>query len=104
MPPTEPLVTNAADRGQLERARRSEKSRERQEVEDFKEMASSTIGRRFLWQLLGRCGTFKSVWHPSAQIHYLAGQQDIGHYYLSLFMTEAPEHFLTMLKENGNAS
>lgn len=97
------LVSNAGDRQQLERASRVEKERALQWAKDFRELMELPAFRRFLWELLARCKVFNSIWSPNAQIHYNAGQQDIGHWAQGEAVTHSPEQYFTMIKENSNA-
>lgn len=55
---------------------------ERERVADLREVMDSKAGRRFVWRLLGDCGTFHNGWSPSAEIHLKAGMRQIG---LALF-------------------
>jgi hypothetical protein len=36
-------------------------------------------GRVVMATLIRRAGVYKSIWHPSSEIHYNAGRQDYGH-------------------------
>lgn len=78
-----PLITNAADESQQQRARMTAKDREHREIADLYNVMSSKSGRRFIWRLLGVCRPLQSIWEPSARIHYNAGQQDIGHWVIA---------------------
>jgi len=51
-------------------------------IADLVDVMSSPAGRRFVWRLLGECGTFQLGWTPSAEIHLHAGKRLIG---LNLF-------------------
>lgn len=98
------LVGNASSRKQLDEAGKKEKQRDFMERDDFRKLADLPEFRRFIWRMLGRTKVFESVWSPNAQIHYNAGQQDVGHILMGMFEEFAPEHFHLMMKENGNAS
>jgi hypothetical protein len=37
----------------------------REEADDLRAVMDTPAGRRFIWRLLGRCGTFQSGWTPS---------------------------------------
>lgn len=101
---SEPIVKNAADKAQVERARKDEKQRAQQEILDLKEILSmpSGAGRRLFWALLEECKVFESVWHPSALIHYQSGQQDVGHKLLARIMDAHPAALLHMMQDRLN--
>lgn len=60
----------------------------REEADDLRAVMDTPAGRRFIWRLLGRCGTFQSGWTPSAEIHLRAGMRQIGLQYFG----EVHEH------------
>lgn len=99
-----PQVTNAADKGQVEKARKAEKQASQQELVDMREILAmpSGAGRRIFWQLLEECKVFGSVWHPSALIHYQSGQQDVGHLLLARIMDAHPAALLQMMQDRLN--
>lgn len=51
---------------------------QRRHVADLHEVMSTEGGRRFIWNLLGRCEIFHVGWSPSAEIHLKAGMRQIG--------------------------
>jgi hypothetical protein len=94
-----PLVKNAASESQVKDAVFSVEERRRQEMNDLRQVLSTKEGRNVLWRLIGRCKTFNSIWDQSAKIHYLAGQQDIGHFLISEIEEADQEAFFLMMKE-----
>ena len=50
----------------------------RERIADLQSVMSTDAGRRFIWRLLGECGTFHTGWSPSAEIHLRAGMRSIG--------------------------
>jgi hypothetical protein len=100
----EPRVRNAADSRQVEKARKDEKRDAQQLLLDTREVLNiqSGAGQRVIWHLIEQCKVFESVWHPSALIHYQAGQQDVGHLLLSLVMDAHPAALLKMMQERLN--
>lgn len=94
-----PLVDNAADEAQVRAAEERQKTQRDLELEDLRFLLSHGEGRRFIWRMLEHCKTFRSIWDPSARIHYNAGLQDMGHFLLAE-VTEADEgSLLTMMRE-----
>jgi hypothetical protein len=94
-----PLVRNAGDPEQVKSAGDVIEKRRFRELSDIAVMMAMPEGRRFAWRVLNQCGLLKSVWHPSAEIHYKAGQQDIGHWYLAEILEAQPTAFIQMLQE-----
>jgi hypothetical protein len=93
------LVKNAADETQVKDAANKEKRGRERDLEDLAFLLSDKRGRRAMWRILSYCGTFKSIWEPSAKIHYNAGQQDVGHYMLNDLMDASEENYILMAKE-----
>jgi len=94
------LVKNAADREQVREAKQKETSLRDRELNDLRSILNTREGRRYLWRMMGHCRTFASVWHASAQIHYNAGMQDVGHFMMAEITEASPEAFFLMMKEN----
>lgn len=51
---------------------------EKDRIADLRAVMATPAGRRFMWRLIGDCGTFQSGWSPSAEIHLRAGMRQIG--------------------------
>lgn len=72
-------VRNAADPRQVKEAGRLDRRRVERYQNALRAVMSTTEGRIVMAALVRRAGVFKSIWHPSAEIHYNAGKQDYGH-------------------------
>lgn len=94
-----PLQTNAANPQQLRHATRKEKQRLERRLGALRAVMATPEGRMVMWELLERAGIFRSIWHPSAQIHYNAGRQDFGHEILAWLTDADEEAYLTMERE-----
>ena len=93
------LVGNAADKEQVGKAGHKLKLRQQQDLSDMRAVLATREGRRVLWRLLETCKVFGSVWHPSALIHFNAGQQDVGHLILAKITEANDEALLLMMRE-----
>lgn len=93
------LVKNAADPNQVRNAERIERRRERDRLAALRATLDSPAGRAALMDILEDCGVFRSIWHPSAQIHYNAGQQDLGHQLQARIIAASEEHYELMERE-----
>jgi hypothetical protein len=94
-----PLQTNAADPSQVRHAARIEKKRTARQLAALKAVMATPEGRMVMWNLLERAGIYRSIWHPSAQIHYNSGRQDFGHELLAMLTDADEEAYLTMERE-----
>jgi hypothetical protein len=101
------FVRNASDRKQLRAAKKVGKEEEKLQEADLRKVLSLPEGRRLLWRILKTCHVFESIWHPSALIHYQAGQQDLGHQLMVWIneispdmLTEIYQMYRTSTKEN----
>lgn len=73
------LTRNAADVGDVKRAGRREKERERQWVMAYRAVLATREGRQAFADLLERAGVFDTIWTPvSEALHYAVGRQSIG--------------------------
>lgn len=93
------MVANAADKDQVRKADEKIKLGRERELDDLRAVLSTHEGRRFVWRLLGHCKVNGSIWHPSAQIHYNAGMQDVGHFVMAEVVQAGEEFLLQMMKE-----
>lgn len=99
---SEPFVKNAADESQVKAAEVKEKLGRDRELSDLAILLALPEGRRFIWRLLVKAGAFRSVWEPSARIHFNAGQQDFGHYIIGEVEDANQEAFFQMMREAKN--
>jgi hypothetical protein len=95
-----PLVQNAADPVQVADAGKKLSIQRRNELNDLRRVLETTEGRRVIWRILEKCGVYRSVWHPSAQIHFNCGQQDLGHWVQAEITNADQEYLFLMMKEN----
>jgi hypothetical protein len=96
----DPLVKNASNEKQIKNAQSKERMVRSRELDDLRAVLGTLAGRRLFWRLLSHCHVFESVWRPSAEIHHLAGKQDVGHFLMGE-VVEADEEFLfQMMREN----
>lgn len=73
------LTRNAADAGDVKRAGRRERERERQWVLAYRAVLATSEGRHLVADLLERAGIFESIWTPvSEALHYAVGRQAFG--------------------------
>lgn len=92
-------VRNAADPQQVGRAERREKDRSVIERAAMKAVMSTPEGRLVMWSLLEGMGIFRSIWTPSAEIHYRAGWQDAGHQLQALILAADEDLYDLMCRE-----
>jgi len=73
----------------------------RRELTDIGTVLSNASGRRLIWRILEKCGTFASTFNKDSQtMSYLAGQQDLGHFIMSEIVASDENLLLKLMKEN----
>lgn len=73
----------------------------RRELTDIGTVLSNASGRRLIWRILEKCGTFSSVFHKDpATMSYLSGQQDLGHFIMSEIVASDENLLFKLMKEN----
>lgn len=97
---TDALVKNAADEQQVAQATEKEKLERELELDDLRKVLATESGRRLLWRLLTRASVHKSIWEPSAKIHYNSGQQDFGHFIEAEVLEANDEAYFQMMRES----
>lgn len=97
------LVTRSDNKDQVEHARSTVKANRKARLADYRAVLATVEGRRLLWDLLGHCRVFESVYHPGPQIYALAAKQDVGHYVLININDADPESVFVMMREAQRA-
>jgi hypothetical protein len=93
-------VKNAADENQIKIDREKNKFKQDTEDNDLKFLLASDQGRRFIWNMLEKCGVFKSSFTGSSETFFLEGQRNIGLKLMSDIMRVDPDSYLKMIKSN----
>lgn len=71
--------------------------------EDFRAVAVTQQGRRFLWVLLVQAGVYRSTYLGDVNdMLFREGQRNLGLKIVDKFMKYAPELYQLMTKENAN--
>jgi hypothetical protein len=92
-------MSNAANPKDVKKSEEKEKSKRERELLDLITILQLQEGRRLLWRLMSETGVFKSVWEPSAKIHYNAGQQDFGHFIMAEIVAADQDKLFLMMSE-----
>jgi L-amino acid N-acyltransferase YncA len=95
-------VKNAADPKQVARADRKTRDARLEHLANIKAVMSTVYGRAVMWQCLTDAGVYRSVWVPSAEIHYRAGRQDFGHELMATLL-EADEVSYEQMEREARA-
>jgi len=93
------LQRNAADPRQVRYAERKSREVEARFFDALKDVLGTASGRFVCWVLLERAGIYRSIWDPSAKIHYNAGRQDFGHELLAALLAADEEGYQRMERE-----
>lgn len=86
MSETRTLQRNAADPQQVKHAARKARMAEERLLDATRAVMDTVSGRIFVRGLLEKAGVYRSIWDPSAKIHYNAGRQDYGHELMALIV------------------
>lgn len=96
---TRPGQRSASDPRQVKHAERKDRQRRERFDDALRAVLAEASGRLVLWELLTRAGIYRSIWDPSARIHYNAGRQDFGHELLASILEADEEGYLLMERE-----
>ena len=100
-----PLVKNSADEGLIKNAQVKEKLLHDNKIRDLKSVLASESGRRFVWDLLSRCGIYTSSADASGSwTYYKEGRRSIGLGVLADIIEADPDSYLKMMKESKKES
>ena len=92
--------TNAADRRQVDWARRTDRERQAETARAYKETLAHPAGRRVLWDILARAGIYRSVMDGDPpRVYWNAGRQDFGHELLAQLLELDESAYLLMESE-----
>lgn len=94
-----PLVRNVGDPKQVKNAKKQERLRDRQRIDDIRFLTQQPAFKRWLWEHLDWAKVFQSIWVGSAEIHRLAGRQEFGCIMLEEIAQVNPDFACSMLKE-----
>lgn len=94
------LVGNAADKKQVEEAKRLERDQKQTAQQDLQELLKQPNFRRFIWRTISFCGVFESTFSENyALAGHLSGRQDVGHYLLDEIIRAQPEVLADLMRE-----
>jgi len=71
----------------------------RVEAEDWVWILGNPRGRRIMNALLDYCGVYRSSYTGNSETFFREGSRNVGLKILSQIQTNAPEHYIMMLKE-----
>lgn len=90
-------VDNAADPEQVKAAKKKERHKEIQNIEDVRAMLRTGFGRRFLWRYLSNCNVFNALQGPLPHIHYEEGYRQVGLQIMDDIIQANPEALVEMM-------
>lgn len=92
-------MRNAADPKQVKRAGRRDKERAKRAEADLRWVLSDPRGRRFLWQLLGDSGIFRTSFTGNSETFFREGMRNLGLQVFTRIHEVAPDLYLEMAQE-----
>lgn len=95
-------MRNAADADAIKRKELEEQLAQRQANNDFLWLMDDPRGRRFVWQLIGRCRVFEPVFNTHGGLmNFNEGRRDVGLFLLGEINRLCPEKFAVAAAENA---
>jgi hypothetical protein len=94
-------VRNAADRKQVQDARRRNKIRRDLELSDIRTLLSLPEGRRVLWRFIHHFRPNANIFETGALLPYRAGFHDAGIFIMSEIQQAKPEAMFLLWKEDA---
>ncbi len=99
--PTPPPY-NAADPEQIERRKKSQKTRDLQKTSALRRLMSDADGRMWMWDLMSRCGVFRLSFSTDPLVMaFNEGRRDIGNHLIGDIDRVGPELYIRMAVENN---
>lgn len=97
-----PLVGNAGDEAQVERAGKKVKQREDIDVADMKFIMGTPQGRRFMWRYLELCGVYTSSFQGESthETAFKEGTRLVGLTLLNDVNLAGPQAYFQMIEES----
>lgn len=93
------MARNAADPKEVMEQEQLEAFLAQQKKDDLAWLMDDPRGRRFMWDLLGRCGVFRTSFTGNSTTFFNEGQRNIGLSYLDEIHQDIPGKYLDMINE-----
>ncbi|WP_454911127.1 Bbp19 family protein [Stutzerimonas chloritidismutans] len=98
-------MTNAANEAAAKKAAVLDQLASKQADDDFLWLMNQRSGRRFVWDLLGRCNVFATSFNTHGGLMTLAeGKKQIGYQYLNKINQLCPDLYVVMMNEANEAA
>lgn len=104
-PPREPRKTEPAagkdlgDETQVRQRNARASQLEQRRVNGLRKIVGDEESRLWLWDLLSRCGLFRSSFTGNSETFFKEGARNVGLTIQADVMKHVPESYLTMMKE-----
>lgn len=95
---------NAASEADVAEKTRESKAREARRIEGLRKLVADPDMRLWLWDLLAKCGVYKTSFTGNSETFFREGSRNIGLQLQADIMKYTPEAFITMMKESDHAS
>lgn len=91
---------NSANAKDVAKAKRTQHNDKQTEIKDLRATMSTASGRRFMWNLLSRCGLYRFGYNPdNNRLQFDSGAKNIGGYYVAILTEHCNTEYLLMQKE-----
>jgi len=96
-----PLVKNAADKEQVKEAGNKKSLQRKQKLADLKAVLDTPQGRRFIWDLLKRCGIFETSYDLNPHtVYFKEGKRNFGLGLIAEINDANPDAIGVLMSEN----
>lgn len=92
---------NAGDPTHVGERKVTAKNAESERLAGLGHLLSTKQGRAWYWNLLGKCGVFVTSFTGNSATFFNEGKRHIGLELIAELTREFPDHYMTMIKENG---
>jgi hypothetical protein len=96
------MTLNTADRKSIRAAEKASRVADRERGEVIISIASTSAGRRYLWEKLESAHIFTTSWHDSpGRMAFLEGERNTGLQLLNDIIRWCPDEFILMMREHN---
>ena len=98
----EPEGYDASDPAKVGERKVDAKNAERERIAGLGQLLGTRQGRLWAWEMLAKCGVFRTSFTGNSTTFFNEGKRDIGLSVMADITREFPDAYLTMTKENAN--
>ena len=94
--------TDVGDVAQVKKGMSKQKLKRLNELEEIKQLLSTSFGKGFLWRVLSECYLFKSISHQDVtRMNQLSGRRDFGLWLINEINAADPNGYMKLIQEDA---